>query len=215
MPGSSRLEEFLEKFLEKNIALSDAEDTTPRLLNRGSIACLPLLRTLLGIHQKSQEPSFWKVIGAFVLLAYANLTASRTLLQWLILSELNFRFRRFILLVKTKKWFLWIMPAAQAAENQVDQRSLTWYLQWGLDTWILDWTLSQISLTAQALSVSSHETSLICPNQHKNSHKLCNEMGISFLVHRKSMETEITIWSEFPNRGKVTLQQILASVGIN
>ena len=81
MPGSSRLEEFLEKFLGNNIALSDAEDTTPRLLNRGSIACLPLLRTLIGIHQKSQEPSFWKVIDAFVLLAYANLTASRTLLQ--------------------------------------------------------------------------------------------------------------------------------------
>ena len=81
MTGSSRLEEFLEKFLGNNIALSDAEDATFRLLNRGSIAYLPLLRILLGIHQKSQEPSFWKVISAFVLLAYVNLTASRPLLQ--------------------------------------------------------------------------------------------------------------------------------------
>ena len=28
---------------------------------------------------------------------------------------------------------------------------------------------------------------------------------------RKSMETEKTIWSEFPNGGKATVEQILAS----
>ena len=39
------------------------QKTTPpgRLLNRGGIADLPLLRTLLAIRQKSQEPSFWEV----------------------------------------------------------------------------------------------------------------------------------------------------------
>ena len=58
---SSRLE-FLEKFLANNFALSDAEDNTSNLLNRGGIAYLPLLRTLLEIHQKSQEPSFWEVM---------------------------------------------------------------------------------------------------------------------------------------------------------
>ena len=49
---SSRLE-FLEKFLGNNFALSDAEDNRSGLLNSGGIADLPLLRTLLAIHQKS------------------------------------------------------------------------------------------------------------------------------------------------------------------
>ena len=48
---SSRFE-FLEKFLANNSALSDAEDNTSGLLNRGGIADLPLLRTLLAICQK-------------------------------------------------------------------------------------------------------------------------------------------------------------------
>ena len=54
---SSRLE-FLDKFWANNFALSDAEDSTSRLLNRGGIADLPLLRTLLAIRQKSWESSF-------------------------------------------------------------------------------------------------------------------------------------------------------------
>ena len=58
IPESSRFE-FLEKFLANNFALSDAEDNTSGLLNRGGIADLPLLRTLLAIHQKYQEPSCW------------------------------------------------------------------------------------------------------------------------------------------------------------
>ena len=88
IPESSRFE-FLEKFLANNFALSDAEDNTSGLLNRGSIADLPLLRTLLAILQKSREPSFWKVMDSFVLAAYAHLAASRTLLQRL-LACLNF-----------------------------------------------------------------------------------------------------------------------------
>ena len=87
-PESSRLE-FLEKFLANNVALSDTEDHNSGLLNRGGIADLPLLRTLLAICQKSQEPSFWEVMDSFVLLAYASLAASRTLLQRL-LACLNF-----------------------------------------------------------------------------------------------------------------------------
>ena len=85
---SSRLE-FLEKFLKNNFALSDAEDNTSGLLNRGGIADLSLLRTLLAIRQKSREPSFWEVMDSFVLLAYASLATSRTLLQRL-LACLNF-----------------------------------------------------------------------------------------------------------------------------
>ena len=52
IPESSRFE-FLEKFLANNFALSDEEDNTCGLLNRGGIADLPLLRTLLAIRQKS------------------------------------------------------------------------------------------------------------------------------------------------------------------
>ena len=52
MPELSRLE-FLEKFSANNFALSDAEDNTSGPLNRGGIADLPLLRTLLAICQKS------------------------------------------------------------------------------------------------------------------------------------------------------------------
>ena len=77
---SSRLE-FLERFSANNFALSDPEDHTSGLLNRGGIADLPLLRTILAICQKSREPSFWEVVDSFVLLAYASLAASRTLLQ--------------------------------------------------------------------------------------------------------------------------------------
>ena len=88
IPKSSRLE-FLEKFLANNFALSEAEDNTSGPLNREGIADLPLLRTLLAIHQKSREPSFWEVMDSFVLLAYASLAASRTLLQRL-LACLNF-----------------------------------------------------------------------------------------------------------------------------
>ena len=101
IPESSRLE-FLEEFSANNFALSDAEDKNSGPLNRGGIADLPLLRTLLAIRQNSGEPSFWEVMESFVLLAYASVAASRTLLQQL-LACLNFRFKRFILLVQTKK----------------------------------------------------------------------------------------------------------------
>ena len=80
IPKSSRLE-FLGKFLANNFALSDAEDNTSGLLNRGGIADLSLLRTLLAICQKSWVPSFWEKMDSFVLLTYATLAASRTLLH--------------------------------------------------------------------------------------------------------------------------------------
>ena len=50
IPESSRLE-FIEKFSANNFALSDAEDNTFGLLNRGGTTDLPLLRTLLAIRQ--------------------------------------------------------------------------------------------------------------------------------------------------------------------
>ena len=65
-PESSRLE-FKEKFSANNFVLSDAEDNTSGPLNRGGIADLPLLKTLLAIRQKSQEPSFWEVMDSVLL----------------------------------------------------------------------------------------------------------------------------------------------------
>ena len=65
IPESSILE-FIEKCSANNFALSDAEDNTSGSLNRGGIADLSLLRTLLAIRQKSRELSFPEVMDFFV-----------------------------------------------------------------------------------------------------------------------------------------------------
>ena len=80
IPESLRLE-FLENFLGTNFPLSEAEENTFGSMNRRGIANLPLLRTLSAIRQKSREQSFLEVMDSFVLVAYASLAASRTLLQ--------------------------------------------------------------------------------------------------------------------------------------
>ena len=59
--------EFLEKFSENNFSLSNAEGNTSWSLDRGSIADLPLLKTLLAICQESQKLGFLEVIDSFVL----------------------------------------------------------------------------------------------------------------------------------------------------
>ena len=64
IPESSRLE-YLEKFSANSFALSDAKDNTSGPLNRGGIADLPLLKTILAICQKSREPSFWEELLEF------------------------------------------------------------------------------------------------------------------------------------------------------
>ena len=53
-PESSRLE-LKEKFSGNNFASSDAKDNTSGSLNRGGIADLPLLRTLLAICQSPER----------------------------------------------------------------------------------------------------------------------------------------------------------------
>ena len=173
IPQSSRLE-FLEKSSANNFALSDAEDNTSGLLIRGDIAALPLLKILLAIRQ-----------NCFVFLAYANLAASRALLQR-SLACLNFilDWEDLSFWYKQKKWFLWTMTAAQAAENHGDEWGLTWYFLWGIYTSIPTWTHSQNSLAAvEALSlkISSHVISLNDHEdrrkQHENNHKQCNETG--------------------------------------
>ena len=54
------------------------------------------------------------------------------------------------------------------------------------------------------------------PNQHENSHKLCNETGHPDCeFDGKPMETEATTRSEFPSGGKAIAEQILVSEEIN
>ena len=93
IPESSRLE-FFKKFLANNFALSDTEGNTSGPLNRGSIADLPLLRTLLAICQKSREPSLWEVMDCFISIwKFGSSTNLFTAIA--SLPELYFRFRRF------------------------------------------------------------------------------------------------------------------------
>ena len=129
MPGTSRLE-FLEKLLANKFVSSDGEDNTSGLLNKGSIADLPFLRTLLASHQKSRDTSLWKVIDSFVLLSYASLVAPRLLLQQM-LAYLNFTLdsKNLFWLCKLKKWLLWTMAPAQTAENHGGEWDLAWYLR--------------------------------------------------------------------------------------
>ena len=85
IPESSRFE-FLEKFLANNFALSDAEDNTSGPMNRGGIA------KFLGSDGLFCLSSLCK-FGSFKN-PFATITS---------LSGLYFRFRRFVLLVQTKK----------------------------------------------------------------------------------------------------------------
>ena len=101
IPKSSRLE-YLEKFLGNNFALSDAEDNTSGPLNRGGIADWLLLRTQLAIRQNSWEPSFWEVMDSCFSSICKFDSFKNAFATIACLSELYFRFRRFIPLVQTK-----------------------------------------------------------------------------------------------------------------
>ena len=53
------------------------------------------------------------------------------------------------------------------------------------------------------------------PSQHENSHKLCDKTGHSLWIWWKSMDSETTTWSKFPNEGKAIVEQILPLEEIN
>ena len=53
------------------------------------------------------------------------------------------------------------------------------------------------------------------PSQHKNSHKLCNEMQYPILSLLESQWKQATAWPEFSNGRKVIVEQILASEEMN
>ena len=75
IPESSGLE-FLEKFFLtvllcqnwRQTEAAEAEGNISGLLHGGATTDLPLLRTILAIHQKYRESGFWEVIDAFVLI---------------------------------------------------------------------------------------------------------------------------------------------------
>ena len=90
-------------FLGNNFALSDVEDNTCGSLNRKCIADLPLLRTLLGIRQKSWEPSFWEVMDSCFISICKFGSFKKPFATITSLSELYFRSRRFIILIQMKK----------------------------------------------------------------------------------------------------------------
>ena len=132
--------------------------------NRGGIADLHLLRTLLAIHQNSWEPIFSEVMDSFIVSMckfrnFKNLFATIT-----SLSELYLRFRRFVLLVQTttKKDF-YQLSAVQAAEKHGDEWGSTWCLKWGIYISTPTWIHLQNSFAAAEalnLKISLHGTSL-------------------------------------------------------
>ena len=91
------------------------------LLNRRGIADLLLLRTLLAIRQKSQEPSFWERMDSCFSSICKFVSFKNPFAMITSLSELYFRFRRFVLLVQTKKVISMNLAAAEAAENHGDE----------------------------------------------------------------------------------------------
>ena len=120
IPESSRLE-FLERFLGNNFVLLDAEDNTSRPLNNEGIVNLTLLRTLLAIHQKSREPSFWEVMDSFCFISICKLGSFNNPFALITsMSELYFRFSRFVLLMQRKKVISMNYGSSKAAENHVD-----------------------------------------------------------------------------------------------
>ena len=83
IPESSRLE-FLEKFLANNFAMSEAEDNISGLLNRRGI--FTFVDHTISNSPKVLRTKFLGSDGSFVLVVYASLVTSRTLLQRLLAS---------------------------------------------------------------------------------------------------------------------------------
>ena len=163
--------------------------------------------------------TFWGIGRlVFVLVAYASLAASRTLLHRSP-ACLNFTLDSEDLFCwyKPQRWFLWTMAAAQAAEKHGDEWGLAWYLRWKIHTSTPAWTHSQNSLAAAEaliLKISSHGTSLKWSQRpFQSARESLQAMwwnGAScFYFDGKKMEKETT-WSEFPNAGKAIVKQILA-----
>ena len=149
----------------------------------------------MAICQKSWEPSFWEVMNSFFISICKFGSFKNPFEMITSLSKLYFKFIRFILLVQIKKWFLWTIAAAQAAENHEDEWGSTWYFWWGIYTSISTWAHSQNSLAAaEALSLkaSSHGTSLEWSQRLSQSAQevISNAMkwGIQGLIQKEKVD---------------------------
>ena len=101
-------------------------------------------------------------------------------------SELYFRFRRFILLVQTKK-----VISIKYGSSTSCWKPWRWVrfglIRWGIYTSIQPEPTHKIHKQQQKYNVSRYPMECLSndpkdhPNQHKNSHKLRNEMGHSVL----------------------------------
>ena len=137
--------------------------------------------------------------------------------------ELYFRFRRFILLMKTKT-----VISLDFASSTSSQKPLRWvgleliftmmniYINSNLNPLtkffsgsrntkfenILPWNISQMIMKTIPSSMGIIISNVIT-------------QGIPFEFERKSMETETTTWTEFPNWGKAIVEQILSSEEMN
>ena len=130
-------------------------------LNRGGVADLSFMGTLLAIQYRSWEQGFWELMDSFVSLAYGSLAASRTLLQQL-LACLNFT-------LDLEDLFCWYKRKKISMNYGTRTSSwkplrwwgLTWYLQWGVSTSVSTRTHLQSSLAAAEalnLKISFHGT---------------------------------------------------------
>ena len=133
------------------------------------------------------------------------------------ISELSFRFRRFILLVQTKKCKFYELWQQYKQPKKWRWVRLDLRLKWGIYTSIPTWNHTQNSLSAAeapSLKISSlehlsndHED---CFNQHENSHNLYDENEHP-VFSLKENQLKLRQQLEFPKGGKTFLEQILAS----
>ena len=139
------------------------------------------------------------------------------------LSELYFRFRRFILLVQTKKvismnygsstssWKPWRWMRLDLIFSMRDI-----YINSNLNP-LIKFTSSSRSTEFKDIlpwNISQMITKDI-PISMRIVISYTLKEDIPFWDWRKVMETETTTWSEFPNGRKATVEQILASEEIN
>ena len=134
-------------------------------MNRGGIADIPLLITLLAICQKSWEASFWEVMDSFCFITICKFGSFKNPFVGITsLLEFYFRFRRFILLIQTKKvismnygsstssWKPWRWAISEVWPDTMRDR----YINSNLN----NWQNSLAAAEAQSLEISSYRTSL-------------------------------------------------------
>ena len=110
--------------------------------------------TLLGICQKSWEPSFWEVMNSFVcFISMCKFHSFKNPFPTITsLSQLDFLFRRFILLVETKDVIS--MNYGSSKSSRKPWRWVRLIFTWRIYTSVPTWFHSQNSLAAvEALSL--------------------------------------------------------------